>query len=474
MLRVLFGSTLAFLIAQPVSGYVLEGQSWTLNRTVQIQLSLVRPQPLMDGFASFNASAVDALQKWNAHTSSLTFVPKVASPVVPRFGDGQNSVLFANAIYGDTFGIGVLAVTLLDTGDSVTAESDTFFNSGLRWDSYSGPLQGSLQDFHRVALHEFGHTVGLDHPDDFGETVAAIMNSRISDLDRLQSDDIAGAEALYPPTQAYSAEDGPILSNISTRAVIEEGEKGLIGGFIVQSLPVTVIVRALGPSLAVQGLTNVLADPMLTLFDENGNQIGQNDNWVDTPEAATFANYHLDPPASTEAALLENLPAGAYTAVITGNPAFPTLPPTGTALFELYDLHEQDGRAGNLSTRGQVLGADGVLIGGFIVGGTMPKPIVVRALGPSLSATVSGSLPDPLLELYDGDGKLIESNDDWQESPEADLITSEGLAPGKAKESALQATLSPGHYTAIVRGAAGPADTGIGLVEVYDLSEPPQ
>ena len=128
-------------------------------------------------------------------------------------------------------------------------------------------------------------------------------------------------------------------------------------------------------------------------------------------------------------------------------------------------------RAGNISTRGQVLLNDDVMIGGFILAG-QSRDVVVRALGPSLTGHgVAGSLPDPFLELHDGQGNLMATNDDWGQGPDAATIQSEGLAPSSPKESALLATLSPGVFTAIVRGVNN--TTGLALVEVYDLSAPP-
>ena len=145
---------------------------------------------------------------------------------------------------------------------------------------------------------------------------------------------------------------------------------------------------------------------------------------------------------------------------------------TGIALVELYDLHTTGGRAGNISTRGPVMTGEQVLIGGFIVGGSQTKEVVVRAIGPSLAAVgVSGSLSDPTVELRNASGDLLDSNNNWATHPKAAQIQSEGLAPAQAAESALQITLSPGSYTAIVRGVNGA--TGIGLVEVYDLSPAP-
>jgi hypothetical protein len=99
--------------------------------------------------------------------------------------------------------------------------------------------------------------------------------------------------------------------------------------------------------------------------------------------------------------------------------------------------------------------------------------VVVRGLGPSLAAAnISQPLSDPAVELRDASGALVASNDNWGNDPNASVIQSENLAPSNPNESALKATLNPGSYTAIVRGANGA--TGVGLVEIYDLSPAPQ
>src|SRR5205814_1474810 len=122
-----------------------------------------------------------------------------------------------------------------------------------------------------------------------------------------------------------------------------------------------------------------------------------------------------------------------------------------------------DGSAVNISTRGQVLGGDNVLIGGFIVGGSTPKTIVARGIGPSLGgAGVVNPLADPTTELRDSNGLLVQSNDDWGQGPDATTISADGLAPTNSKESALLATLAPGGYTVIVSGVN--AATGVALV----------
>lgn len=467
--------SLSLFCIQPLFGYVLEGESWTLDRTVVMQLSFVRSQPLKDGFASFNASAKDALDTWNSHLDHLDFASVLASPVTPVGDDDEMSAFFSYTVFGENFGDSALAVTLLSFRDNVLEETDTIFNSTYMWDSYSGPLNGIGPDFHRVALHEFGHTLGLDHPDEAGQTKRAIMNSQVSDIDTLQPDDINGVQALYGAGPAYQfSVNAPVLANIATRGLIGTGDDVLIGGFIVQGTePATVILRGIGFSLAAQGITGALADPMMTVYDSNQREIASNDDWCfNSADAETIASYHLDPPNSRESALYLVLAPGAYTVVVESFSNAGTPPTTGIGLFELYDLHTTGGRAGNIATRGQVLSGDNVLIGGLIIGGNESKPVIVRAIGPSLGeAVVANVLANPSLELHDANGDLLQSNDDWAEGPDAQTIEDDGLAPTRAKESALFATLDPGSYTAIVSGSGG--GTGIGLVEVYDISAVP-
>jgi len=123
----------------------------------------------------------------------------------------------------------------------------------------------------------------------------------------------------------------------------------------------------------------------------------------------------------------------------------------------------------NLSTRGVVSRGDSVLIAGFIISGSEPKTIMLRALGPSLhSFGLSHPLTDPLLNVYNSARTLIATNDNWQNDPRNADIQKNGLAPGNLLESATLQTLAPGAYTVIVTGKN--ATPGTGLVELYDLS----
>ncbi len=132
---------------------------------------------------------------------------------------------------------------------------------------------------------------------------------------------------------------------------------------------------------------------------------------------------------------------------------------------------------GNISTRAFVQTGDNVMIGGFIVQGTGPKRVIIRAIGPELTQYgVPNALANPTLELHDGSGVLIASNDNWRTTVIGGIITSNqvgeirdsGHAPTDGRESAIIADLAPGNYTAIVRGVND--TSGVGLVEVYDLS----
>jgi len=123
----------------------------------------------------------------------------------------------------------------------------------------------------------------------------------------------------------------------------------------------------------------------------------------------------------------------------------------------------------NISTRVEALTGDQVPIGGFIVTGTDPKRVILRAIGPSLASTgISNPLADPVMELHASDSSLITSNDNWRVPDEAN-IEATGLAPTNDLESAIVTTLDPGSYTAVVSGKNG--GTGVSLVEAYDLDQ---
>ncbi|MGH8093489.1 MAG: fibronectin type III domain-containing protein [Chthoniobacterales bacterium] len=268
------------------------------------------------------------------------------------------------------------------------------------------------------------------------------------------------------PTPSPTATPTPppqYILNISTRLHVLSGDSVLIGGFIISGdSGKSVVLRGLGPSLAALGVKRFLPDPLLELYDSSGALVAQNDNWTSLPPGTVPAG--LEPGDPSEAVIVITLPPGSYTAVLRGADGS-----TGNALGELYDLDPGNSRVRNISTRGQVGTGDDVMIGGFIVGGTEPSKVIVRAIGPSLSAAgITGALPDPILELHDSHGSLLFQNDNWRDTQEQQIINST-VPPTNDLESAIVATLPPGAYTAIVRGANN--STGVALVEVYALDQ---
>ena len=291
---------------------------------------------------------------------------------------------------------------------------------------------------------------------------------------------IAAATDTEPPTPL------PQLTNISTRALVETGDNVVIGGFIVQGSGANrVIIRAIGPELTQHGIPDALHNPTLELHNAAGALIASNDNWVTTiiggiitqNQVRDIMNSGHAPSNGLESAIIADLQPGNYTAIVRG-----VNDTTGVGLVEVYDLNNPgtvpSSVLRNISSRSVVLSGDDVMIGGFIVQGSGTKRVIVRALGPELTQYgVRNVLTDPTLELHNGAGALIASNDNWQTTVIGGIITRDqvmdiqnsGHAPTQPSESAIIADLPPGRYTAIVHGKN--IIVGVALVEVYDLDQ---
>ena len=269
---------------------------------------------------------------------------------------------------------------------------------------------------------------------------------------------------------AYPA-DASRLVNLSVRSVAGAGDNTLAVGFAIDGRDTKqVLVRGVGPTLAVFGVQGALPEPRLRLFGGNGAALHENTGWAGSgflggafERVGAFALGG----ASKDAAFLPTLSAGAYTVHVT------TGGTDGVALVEAYDLDDLSGTARftNLSARTAVGSGDAILISGFAIKGTGLKRVLVRAVGPGMSQFgVGGVLTDPRLQLF-SESQMLQTNDDWGGG--AALAATFGqvgafaLPPG-SKDAALVAMLPLGTYTAQVDSADG--TRGIALVEVYEAT----
>ena len=266
---------------------------------------------------------------------------------------------------------------------------------------------------------------------------------------------------------------GVRLVNISTRSYVGTGSDVMIAGFIIGgTTPKTVLIRASGPALAQFGLTGLLADPTLELHSGN-TIIAANDNWSDNAastvavtQASLTSGAFSWTNGSMDAAVVTTLNPGPYTAVVAGKSNT-----TGLALIEVFevDLANSNSKLINISTRSVVKTDANVQIAGFIVIGTGPKKVIIRASGPALTKYgVPGVLADPVIELHTTTATLA-TNDDWPLSARADFqkIGIDNWDLG-SKDAAIITTLDPGTYTAIVSGKA--ASSGVALIEVFETN----
>ncbi len=270
-----------------------------------------------------------------------------------------------------------------------------------------------------------------------------------------------------------------VLKGLATRGFVGTGNNVLIAGFFVDgtaSVSTNVLVRGIGPSLA--GVSNLLADPQLKVFN-GANLIASNDNWGSSSNAAAISSATSSvgisalSSTSLDAVVYTQLTPGAYTAQVNG--ANNT---TGNALIEIYDTDNvaafSSQRVRAISTRGFVGTTGNELISGFIITGTTPKKVLIQAVGPGIASSLgSAVLQDPTVQLVSASGAVIRDNDNWESGNDpslvTDAITKSGASPlvSGSKDSAILISLPPGAYTAVVRGVNN--TTGIALVNVFEV-----
>jgi uncharacterized delta-60 repeat protein len=293
----------------------------------------------------------------------------------------------------------------------------------------------------------------------------------------------SATQTLVFGSAAAGARTRPI--NTSTRAFVSDGHPLFVGFIVTGPESKTVLLRGVGPTLSVYNVPNPLAVPHLKLFDHDGKLLLENDGWANNASlAAGFDRIGTFPfiSGSTDAAMFATLSPGDYTIQIVASPGA-----SGVALAEVYDAgtnqSTETSRFGNVSARGPSAGLDNPLICGFVIGGTAPKRLLVRGVGPGLLGYgVTDALSDPIVGVYDQVGHLIAQNDNWvtprtvdasQPAVDAATVSAATTTIGTftldpaSKDSAVVITLPPGLYTVQVGGVNGV--TGSALAEVYEL-----
>ncbi|ANM31854.1 hypothetical protein ABI59_23285 [Acidobacteria bacterium Mor1] len=345
-------------------------------------------------------------------------------------------------------------------------------------------------------IHEYGHNTGLGHHPDNRHIMFASNNGSNNGLSQTEcdafhvpsgatqanpvdigvcqdddNDDIASSMDNCPndanANQQDSDGDGvgdvcegttitDVLESISTRGRTLTDEEVVIAGLIVTDGTADVLLRALGPSLS--SVSGALADPVIELY-QGQSLVTSNDDWQNAPNATNIQNTGLAPSNPAESAIFRNLTAGSYTVIVRG--AGDT---TGVVEIEAHQI-SGSGRLRNLSTRGPVTSGTDMLTTDFVIDGSSPKTVIIRALGPTLGTFgVPGALADPSLTLRSG-GSTLATNDNWGASADSTEISDTGFAPPNAAEAAILVDLAPGSYTAVLDGAAN----GVALLEVYEV-----
>jgi hypothetical protein len=582
-LHLVVTGAVASVYVPAMRAFVLEGQAWP-NGNIIMELQLgAPPAALIDGTTNWDDVAIAAIDAWNPALVRSKFVGNKNSAATKARRNGKNNVFFDSAIYGEAFEDRVLAITASSYRGSNFTESDVVVNSAMHWDSFRGSVRSTSTDLRRVLLHEFGHALGLNHPDlaTPKQTVTAVMNSVVSNIDALQADDRDGAGQLYgdvtsvpaagslspqtvsagsPLTLSYinnsaavsyawgfkkpggeirtllngdgepwtektyhlfsaEADDAgtyyvsatnfsgssavssaqvtvnpvntsdALLANLSARGRAGSGNETFIVGFVVGGTTrKTVLVRAIGPTLAASGVSAPLADPKLTLIRQGSTSaVAENDNWGSgtggqvAAVKAAFQRVGAFPlsESSKDSAILVDLDPGVYSATVDAQGGA-----AGIALVEVYDadVNRSDAiqrRLTNVSTRSYAGTGEQKLVAGFVVSGPAPKQILLRAVGPGLrSYGVTNVNTDPNLVVFQG-AVQIADNDDWAFSNQGmdgvltPIFTKVGAFLLKATDpeydSALLITLPPGVYSAQVSGRHD--EVGVVLLELYEVPE---
>ena len=366
------------VLALPAHAYNLLGPRWKTSRvTMHLQLGSAGGT-LIDGNTSWDDVAEGALATWNTVLTNVQFSVVRDSTAERRRGNGLNNVFFATTVYGDAFGARTLGVTASNssgTDSNSYTEADVIFNSNTGFNSYRGVLRrGSdgfaLGEFRRVAIHEFGHVLGLDHPDDIGQSVAAVMNANMSDVDTIATDDINGARALYGSGVTSTA---PAISTQPASQSVAVGQSANFSVSASGTAPLTYQWRRNGTAIS--------------------GAVGSTYSIVSVT-AADAAGY-----SATVSNSAGSVTSNTATLTVTAAPVTPPAGTTGTT-----------GATGTRATAASV-GLNTTASGRIATGGEVNYfRLAVTAAG-TLTVATTGSM-DTIGELQDANGTVLASDDD--------------------------------------------------------------
>jgi len=529
MIRNVFSIIATLFIAAPaIHAFNLDDERWrTSPVTMHLQLGTISGS-LIDGSTSWGAVAEDALATWNGVLTNFRFTVVQDSTVAQARSNRLNNVFFSSTVYGSTFDRFTLAVTLLSTSSTNGVsngftEADVLFNTAFSWNSYRGNLRnasggGTLQDFRRVAIHEFGHALGLNHPDDIGQSVSAIMNSVTSNTDTITGDDIAGARAIYdgntvavaPSITTQPTSRTVTVGASTTFTVVATGAAQLTYQWFRNGS--TAITGATAASFTLSNVQPANAASYTVVVANSAGSITSNAATLTVNSATVAPTISAQPVAQ---AVTVGSPAS-FTVTATGTApltfqwrkngtAIPgaansqtlTLPATVAADAGTYSVSVSNSvgsilsalatltvnpagpasRLSGLSVRTTLAVRQTVTVG-FTMTGTQTKPVLVRAVGPSLAPfNIADRMADPSLVLFNAANPpvRIAENDDWFGSSTiantAAALGSFALASPASLDAALIRDISGGH-TVQVSGSSfaanAAATAGTVIVEVYD------
>lgn len=435
-------------IASAARAYVMDARRWE-SGTITMHLNLDTaplPRKLADGSTSWNQVAQQALDEWNAVIARTRFVAVAGSKMPMGKQNGVNNVFFSPTVYGEAWGSGVVGLTLTVVQGGANGhrvESDVLFNSNAPMDSYRGALgsAGPYYDFKRLALHEFGHVLGLGHPDDSGQRTTSVMNSAISDTDALTKDDIEGAQAGYGIPAGHAVGIAPSIVRIVGEQSVSAGATTTLSVVAQGTAPFSYQWKKDGVILAGAAGADLVLAP------------------VDAGDAGTYS-VMISNAVGSVSVLVGQLSVMPPVEVPTT-----VQPPNEGA----GTMSAPAGRISNLSVRTTLAAGRTLVVGLTVVG--RPHPVLLRAVGPTLSAFgVTDAMPDPTFTVFK-DGSSIDANDNWGGSAVLNGIFSSVGAfalPASSLDAALVRAIDGGN-TVQVSGKS----SGTVLVEAYEMTAAP-